>query len=155
MSKAFTKDDVPDAPPLGRHRAPLPAGVANYVTPRGLDALRQELTELDGTPATDARTRAAWRAELEDRMATAVVPPPPTDRSEIRFGARVRVRKTDGRVRDLQIVGVDEAAPNDGRIAFVAPLARALLGRRIGEAVSVRTPGGEEDLEILAVAYSP
>jgi transcription elongation factor GreB len=155
VSKAFTKDDVPDAPPVARHRAPLPTGVANYVTPRGLEALRNERARLDGAPATDARARAAWRAELEDRLATAVVTAPPSDRSEIRFGARVRVRKADGELRDLQIVGVDEAAPHDGRIAFVAPLARALLGRRVGDPVTVRAPSGQEELEIVSVDYSP
>ena len=157
MSKAFTKDDAweePVVPP----RAPLPAGVPNYVTPRGLAALRAELAALDATApadaaAPDAQAHAARRAELEQRIATAVVAPSPADRAEIRFGARVRATASAGDVRDVHIVGVDEADPAAHAIAFVAPLARALLGRRVGDVVSVRTPGGEEELTVVAVTY--
>ena len=116
MSKAFTKDDGPAEAPILRRRAPLPAGVPNYVTPRGLRALRDELVALDA-------------------------------------GARVRVASAGGDVRDIRIVGVDEADPAANAIAFVAPLARALLGRRAGDVVSVQTPGGEEELTVVAVTY--
>jgi transcription elongation factor GreB len=158
VSKAFTKDDGPAEAPILRRRAPLPAGVPNYVTPRGLRALREELATLDagapsGPNAPDVQAHAARRTELEQRIASAVVPPPPADRTEIRFGARVRAASTGGDVRDIQIVGVDEADPAAHAIAFVAPLARALLGRRAGDVVSVRTPGGEEELTVVAVAY--
>ena len=158
MSKAFTKDDGPAEAPILRRRAPLPAGVPNYVTPRGLQALRAELAALEaGAPvdaaAPDAQAHAARRTELEQRIASAVVAPPPADRAEIRFGARVRAATAGGDVRDLQIVGVDEADPGEHAIAFVAPLARALLGRRAGDVVSLRTPGGEEELTVLAVTY--
>jgi transcription elongation factor GreB len=149
MSKAFTKDDGPHAADVQRHRQALPTGSSNYVTPSGLAALREELTHLEAEPGKHGPT---WRAELEDRIATAVVPPPPIDRSEIRFGARVRIR-AHHRDMEVRIVGVDEANPAKDSIAFVAPLARALLGRRVGDAVTVRTPGGEDELEVLAVDY--
>jgi transcription elongation factor GreB len=157
VSKAFTKDDGPAEAPILRRRAPLPAGVPNYVTPHGLEALRSELTALDaGAPAgnaSDAQAHAARRTELEHRIASAVVAPPPADRAEIRFGARVRAATAGGDGRDLRIVGVDEADPAENAIAFVAPLARALLGRRVGDVVSVTKPGGEEELTVLAVTY--
>jgi transcription elongation factor GreB len=158
VSKAFTKDDGPAEAPILRRRAPLPAGVPNYVTPRGLQALRDELAALDagapaGSNAPAVQAHAARRTELEQRIATAVVPPPPADRAEIRFGARVRAASAGGDVRDLRLVGVDEADPAANAIAFVAPLARALLGRRAGDVVSVQTPGGEEELTVVAVAY--
>jgi transcription elongation factor GreB len=165
VSKAFTREDGNDAPAVPRRRAPLPAGLPNYVTARGLQALRDELAALDPVaasgasgaaqpaPRSDLQALAARRAELEQRITTAVPAPPPADHDEIRFGARVRVRAPDGRPREVQIVGVDEADPAAGLIAFVAPLARALLGRRIGDQVTVRTPGGEEELEVLAVGY--
>ena len=51
------------------------------------------------------------------------------------------------------IVGVDEADATNGRIAFVAPLARALLGKRPGDVVTFRTPRGEEELEVVSVTY--
>jgi transcription elongation factor GreB len=82
-----------------------------------------------------------------------VLPPPPADRDEIRFGARVKIQDATGILRELQIVGVDEADPGQGLVAFVAPLARALLGARVGDQVTVRAPGGVEELEVLAVGY--
>lgn len=156
MSKAFTKEDGPDAPPIARQRAPLPPNVVNHVTQRGLAALRDELAHLDARAAShpDDLAHAAWKSQLEGRLASAVVTPPPRDRGEVRFGAHVRVRKEDGSTLAVQIVGVDEADPVSGRIAFVSPLARALLGRRVGDVLTARTPGGEEDLELTAIEYT-
>ena len=144
MSKAFTKDDRPDEPVLVRHRPSLPEGSPNYVTRRGLQGLRDLLA------TTEPGGR---RAELEQRIATAVLAPPPADRDEIRFGARVKMRDAAGALRQIQIVGVDEADPGKGMVAFLAPLARALLGRRAGDQVTVRAPGGADELEVLAVDY--
>ena len=126
-----------------RHRASLPNGVPNYVTQRGMRLLREQLAAAEGTR----------RVELERRVAGAVVAPPPGDRGEIRFGARVVLRNADGQLRAIQIVGVDEAEPAAGRVAFVAPLARALLGHRIGDTVTVRSPGGTDELAVTAVDY--
>jgi transcription elongation factor GreB len=157
VSKAFTKEDGPGEAPIVPRRAPLPAGVPNYVTSRGLAALRDELARFDAAAPTagvgDARAQAPRRAELEQRIATAVVTPPPADRGQIRFGARVGLTAPGGRQREIQIVGVDEANPAHDLVAFIAPLARALLGRRAGETVTVPAPGGEEDLEIRSVTY--
>jgi transcription elongation factor GreB len=153
VSKAFTKDDGPDAPEIARHRAPLPPG-PNYVTAAGLRALRDELAHLDRTPPDADPGGAAWRAELERRIATAVVASPPRDQSEVRFGAHVGLRHADGVTRALTIVGVDEADASVGRIAFVAPVARALLGRRLGDVVSIRAPGGDNEVEIVSVQYA-
>jgi len=146
VSKAFTKDDRPDEPIVVRHRPALPPGVPNYLTEGGLAALRAELA---------AAQPGARRSELEHKLATAMVPAPPADRDEIRFGARVALRAQDGQRRQVRIVGVDEAEPAEGAIVFVAPLARALLGRRAGDIVTVRTPGGSEELEVVAVDYDP
>jgi len=157
VSKAFTKEDGTGEAPIVPRRAPLPPGVPNYVTPRGLVALREELARFDpGAPTAGgiaARAQAARRAELEQRIATAVVTPSPADRGEIRFGARVGLAAPGGGRREIQIVGVDEADPAHDLVAFIAPLARALLGRRAGESVTVPAPGGEEDLEIVSVTY--
>jgi transcription elongation factor GreB len=178
MSKAFTKEGDGDAPPLLPARAPLPAGTPNYVTPRGLRALRAELAALEaerarlgeaasGEPAGEVAGEAARRAALlrigarrvalEERLASAVLVAPGARgaEEEVRFGARVELRTAGGDLRRYQIVGVDEADAAAGRLAFVAPLARALLGRRVGEAVEVRTARGAEEVEIVAVAYDP
>ena len=162
MSKAFTKDDDASAPPLVPRRAPLPPGQPNYVTARGLAALREELASLRAEhAATSARgdmTQAAAFAErmseLEARLALAeLVPVPSPAPGEVRFGATVTVRSESGVERTYAIVGVDEADASAGRIAFVAPLARALIGKRAGEAAVVRTPHGDEELELVDVRY--
>ena len=113
-------------------RAPLPPGASNYVTPRGLELLRAESRELarerveaetglDGADRTHALVVLNRRkADLDERLASAVlVSAPEEPGDEVRFGAAVRVRGEDGRERSYQIVGVDEASPGEGRIAFV------------------------------------
>ena len=160
MSKAFTDEEAAPAPPIVRPRPPLPEGVPNYVTPRGLELLRAELDDLAGErptdggelAAADAAAVAQRRAELEARIASAEVVVAPEDEGAIRFGARVVVDGAAGE-RRYQIVGVDEADAAQGRISFVSPIARALLGRKAGETVRVRTPRGDEDLEVVAVGY--
>jgi transcription elongation factor GreB len=167
VSKAFTKEETEDAPVVLPRRAPLPDGVPNYVTPAGLSAYRAELGALkreyaalgamsDDSELTRKRASAQARiAELEARLASAQLVEVSQEPSDmVRFGARVTVRDSNGRDRSYQIVGVDEADPSSGRITFVAPLARALLGRTLGEAVTVRTPHGDEELEIRAIAYA-
>jgi transcription elongation factor GreB len=165
MSKAFTKDESdPQVADVVTPRAPLPSGTPNYVTPRGLALLRSELgrleTERSGLAgADDAGRRAAARlavriAELEGRISTAVpIDPGAQAPDRVRFGATVQVRAADGSQRRFQIVGVDEADPQQGRIAFVAPLARALLGRSVGSEVTFQSPRGREELEVIEIRY--
>lgn len=165
MSKAFTKDDDQgEVPLLISRRAPLPDGVPNYVTARGLAMLKDELLDEQrrdlGAPGSDVEharaqaSRSARVAELEARLASAVlVPSDQQPRGEVRFGAEVKVRNLAGQVRSYRIVGVDEADAARSALAFVAPLSRALLGKRVGDVALVTTPAGEDELEVLAIAY--
>jgi transcription elongation factor GreB len=165
VSKAFTSEERADDPIVVRARAPLPQGVTNYVTARGLDLLRAELEALDHervaletTPDDVKRTAipalAARAAELAARVGSAaLVDVRGQEPDQVRFGATVEVRDGAGNVRRYQIVGVDEANAREGRLAFVSPLARALLGGRIGETATVQTPGGEEELELVDIRY--
>jgi transcription elongation factor GreB len=167
MSKAFTKDDdVGSEPVVIASRAPLPPDTPNYVTARGLVLLQSELSALElerrqlAAQTEDAERRRASAvltsrvAELSTRIATAEIVPTPASRDEVRFGATVHTASADGSTRVYRIVGVDEADAAHGSIAFVAPLARALLGRRVGDGAIVRIPRGEEELEITAIEYS-
>jgi transcription elongation factor GreB len=163
VSKAFTNEETADDPIIVRARAPLPAGVSNYVTARGLAQLRAELEDLERERAAQGAGEdephgpgglGARIAELAARIGSAVLVDAtshPAD--EVRFGATVVVRDADGRQRSYQIVGVDEADARTGKVAFVSPVARALLGRRVGETVVLRSPRGEEELEILEIHY--
>jgi transcription elongation factor GreB len=162
VSRAFVKEDAEVAPLVPR-RAPLPEGTRNYVTRRGLALLRDELDALLSALAAEERTNAGGPAasaalreriqELEGRLASAEpVDPPAGELEVVRFGLSVTVRGADGAERTYRIVGVDEANATEGLIAFVAPLARALLGKRAGDEVTLRTPRGEEELEIVAIS---
>jgi transcription elongation factor GreB len=168
MSKAFTRDDAAEPPPIVVARAPLPQGVPNYVTPRGLFLLQEELERLQAERtriatldvAEPERPRLlascdARLSALETRLGSVELIQPSTQpRDEVRFAAQVLVRTAAGEERRYQLVGVDEADVARGRIAFIAPLSRALLGRRVGDVATLRTPRGEEELEILAIEYS-
>jgi transcription elongation factor GreB len=161
MSKAFTSEEATlelVVPP----RAPLPAGVPNYVTPRGLALLRSERRALEAERAEIERgpeegrgpALAAWSvrlAELDRRLASAQRVEPTPAAGVVRFGSRVTVVDEAGAQQTLEIVGVDEADPEHGKIAFLAPLAKGLLGREPGDAVSVATPGKQRTLEIVAI----
>ena len=159
MSKAFTKDDDAPAELVVPRRAPLPAAAPNYVTPRGLELLERELSQLvqSTPPRSDGPVdvaHAARLAALEQRIASAVVVESHAQpKDEVRFGASVEIENQAGVKRRYRIVGVDEANAGEGAIAFVAPLARALLGKRVGEVASFVTPSGEDELEILAIRY--
>lgn len=169
MSRAFTKEDdsleIPIIPP----RASLPPGTLNYVTPTGLDQLRQELTELEAARTTaeanhdnDAdRTRRltllnGQLAALNDRLASArVVEPATQPAGEVRFGARVTLRPVVGKglERQFTIVGVDEADVAEGKIAFVAPIARAVQGAQLGQRVKLQLGPKTEEVEVTSIEY--
>jgi transcription elongation factor GreB len=164
MSKAFTNEETEEAPVLVRPRAPLPAGVSNYVTPTGLAALHHELRQLHAERAAleskgDERKRDLTMAsgrisELERRLQSATpVDPNAQPRDEVRFGATVVVENDAGARRTYRIVGVDEADVKKGKIAFVAPLAKALLGRKVGDAVTLATPRNDEELKVISIVY--
>ena len=171
MSRAFLKNESADDPVVIPARAPLPPGSSNYVTPRGLSLLRTELEELEREHAhaqtnesdETERTRQlallnGQIAALNQRIATAkVVDIHEHPKDEVRFGATISLRSHTARIgnvdRKLTIVGVDEADATHGRIAFTAPVARLMLGKRIGDLISLRTPQGENVMEIIAISY--
>jgi transcription elongation factor GreB len=162
VSRAFVKEET-SAPPLVVPRAPLPPGTPNYVTERGLRALKDERVRLEASrPDIEgpdgAAALAAHQARLsalDERIRSAVLVGAgqlPAD--EVRFSARVTLRAEDGSERRYRIVGVDEADAAAGRIAFTAPLARALMGKHVGDFVPSRQGGEEVELEIAAIDYA-
>ena len=165
MSRAFTKEEAPGGPALIPPRAPLPAGATNYVTPHGLDLLNAERVELEAERAAlddladeDERKRAlavlAGRlADLEARIASARVIRHESPPDEVRFGATVTLTTADGEKRQFTIVGVDEATTAPDLVAFLAPIARAVTGRAVGDTITLHTPRGEETLTVTEVRY--
>lgn len=173
MSRAFLKNESADDPVVIPARAPLPSGATNYVTPRGLGLLNEELGKLERERAhiqtyerdETERTRQLALVNgrigaLNQRIATAKVVDVQTHAkdTQIRFGATIVLRsrhvnqsQTD---RTFTIVGVDEADATKGLIAFTAPIARLLVGKQVGEQISLQTPKGANVLEIIAVSYN-
>lgn len=172
MSRVFVKEDNAGEPPIIPPRAALPPGATNYVTPQGLEQLRAELITLEAERAKveanredeSARTRNltilnAQLSALTQRLATAKVIDPlaqPTD--EVRFGATVTLRTTSGNRSGLErvftVVGVDEASVAAGKVAFVAPIARAVIGAKVGQTIKLRMGREEETMEVVSISYS-
>lgn len=165
MSRAFTKEEAPGGPALVPPRAPLPPGATNYVTPHGLDLLHAERAELEAERAAledladeDERKRAhavlsGRLADLDARIGSARVVRHESPPDEVRFGATVTLTTGGGEERRFTIVGVDEAATDPSRVAFFAPVARAVTGRAVGDTVTLQTPRGEETLTVTEVRY--
>ena len=82
-----------------------------------------------------------------------VVSDPPSDRGRVFFGAWVTIEDARGATRRYRIVGPDEFDLEPGYVSMDAPLGRALLGRRIGEELEVRLPGGLLAVEVTAIEY--
>src|SRR5437899_11309012 len=91
------------------------------------------------------------KAEVVDPVA----PRDDVDADRIFFGATVDVRDGHGKKRTVSIVGVDEIDTDRGYISWMSPMARALTKAREGDTVTLKTPGGVEELEILEVRYQP
>ena len=87
--------------------------------------------------------------ELETKVATAEVLDPPTSGDRVTFGSTVRLEDEDGKETRYQIVGSDETDPSRGRISIMAPLARTLIGKRVGDSVEAQLPVGKKRFEIL------
>jgi len=154
MSRAFTKEpdegeaveDLPDRP-LSPH--------PNLVTAQGLAQIEAALTAAheahaaaQGSGDHTALAHAArdvryWTA----RRSTAQVMPEPEGSAKVQFGSTVTIERDDGRRQTWRIVGEDEAEPNEGTLSYVSPVARALMGKSVGDVV----PAGNGEAEIAEI----
>ena len=91
--------------------------------------------------------------ELEGKVGGAEVIEPPTGGDRVTFASTVRLEDEAGKEVRYWIVGSDEADPAKGRISILAPLARTLIGKRVGDSVTAQLPGGKKTFEILEVNY--
>jgi transcription elongation GreA/GreB family factor len=150
MSRAFVKDQddlVTDA--SERPVSPHP----NLVTERGLSLIDAEIESLrkDLAHAMHEADRSAIAGRSRDlrywtqRRTTAQLVPASRDSSKVAFGDRVTILRDDGRRQTYAIVGEDEADPAKGYVAYVTPVARAMLGRGVGDEIDL--PGGTAEIE--------
>jgi transcription elongation factor GreA len=87
--------------------------------------------------------------ELEAKVGTAEVLDPPTSGDRVIFGSTVQLEDEDGKQARYQIVGSDETDPSRGRISVMAPLARTLIGKKVGDSVVAQLPSGKKRFEII------
>ncbi|QRK09254.1 GreA/GreB family elongation factor [Archangium violaceum] len=167
MSKAFTKEDAGGEDVLLPPRPRSTAGGKRYITPEGYRALQEELEALTAPssrekepPALgdDARARERTRrvqqltATLEEVQ---VVTPEAPDEDHVYFGAWVTLEDEEGEETAYRLVGPDEADVKAGRLSVESPLARALLGKEVGESVRVERPRGAIEYTVTGVSYRP
>ena len=183
MSKAFTReDDAPEDDFDGDDDAnPIPPGSKNYLTPLGWRRMRDELTWLVKTERPEVTGVVSWAAKLGDRSENAdyqygkrrlreidrriryltkrleaaevVDPATREDTDQVFFGATVTYANRAGEEQVVRIVGIDETDPSRHYVSWISPIARALIKAREGDTVVLRTPGGEEEIEIVEVRY--
>ena len=182
MSKAFTKESDADEDLEDLEDAsPIPAGAKNYMTPHGWRRMRDELAHLVKVDRPEVTNVVSWAARNGDRSENAdyqygkkrlreidrriryltkrlenaeVVDPATREESEqVFFAATVTYANSRGEETTVRIVGLDETDLGQGYISWISPVARALIKARDGDTVSLVTPGGREELEILEVRY--
>ncbi|MBY0362938.1 MAG: transcription elongation factor GreA [Phreatobacter sp.] len=157
MSVAFTKENDRDGTEANLQDRPI-SPHPNLVTAEGLamitaalEAARAAVQEAraageDGTGLALARAARDFRYFAARQADAEIVPPPPAD-GRVHFGSRVTFDRDDGRRQTFRIVGEDEAEPAKGTISYVSPVARALIGKAVGDVAVVA--GGE--VEIVAI----
>jgi len=171
---AFMEDDVPEV------KLPLPPGVKNYMTPEGAERMGAELNELVSVTRPELLTQISQsvadgaslekeamlkrrrrlreverRIEYLTRMAdiVEVVDPEKQDPARVLFGAAVTVDEEGKGERVYRIVGLDESDPGSGRVSWVSPVAKALIGKRVGDAAVVKRPAGDAKMKVVKVEY--
>ena len=165
MSRAFVKESDDD--PLGDELPERPQSQhPNYVTPQGLAALQAQLAELQEhrrklveAPEGLLNKETLKLVErdiryFQGRVDHAVLIDPasqPPDR--VAFGAVVETVDESDVERDFTIVGEDEADAASGKISWVSPLAKALMGAGVGDSVTWNRPAGDLVLEIVSIHY--
>jgi transcription elongation factor GreB len=161
--------------------APLPKGRPYYMTPAGHAAMAAELRRLWHEERPKVVEVVSWAASLGDRSENAdyqygkrrlreidrrvrfltkrieaaeiVDPATQTRRDQIFFGATVTYAREDDSEVTITIIGQDETDAQSGRVSWISPVARALLGKRVGDVARVTLPGRVEEVEVLRIAY--
>jgi transcription elongation factor GreB len=182
MSKAFTREsDADDDPDDLEEASPIPPGAKNYMTPHGWRRMRDELTHLVKVERPEVTNIVSWAARNGDRSENAdyqygkkrlreidrriryltkrlenaevVDPAVREETDQVFFAATVTYANAAGGEMTVRIVGLDETDHARGYISWISPVARALIRAREGDAVTLATPGGREELAILEVRY--
>lgn len=166
MSRAFVKESDDDLAAGELPERPLPPHV-NYVTTKGLEDLQARVRELGAQherlkreSEEDSAARQKLReverdlryfhSQLERATPVDTANQP---REQVHFGAIVKIEDDEGAEQEFAIVGDDEADVSAGKISWASPLARAMIGAKIGDTITWRRPAGEAELQIVDIRY--
>jgi transcription elongation factor GreB len=181
VNKAFVKESDADEDDDIGGLPPIPPGAKNYITPQGYQRIREELLQLIDVERPEVVRVVHWAASNGDRsengdyiygkrrlreidrrirfltkrldLAEVVDPSVHHGSDQVFFGATVTYVNAAGEEQTIRIVGIDELDPLHGKISWVSPVARALTKAKEGDVITLRTPAGDDELEILRVTY--
>lgn len=166
MSRGFIKEGDQEEIPILTPRAYLPEGVTNYVTRVGMNQLLDEkqmlVSEIENLDVTNDNERRialnhlnAKLKLLNERIISAqVIELEKQSADEVWFGATITLKIDDEtKLQKYQIVGVDEADVSRGKISFISPLAKLLIGKEVGEKAVLKLTNGNRTYEIMEIAY--
>jgi len=181
VNKAFVKESDSDEDDDIGGLPPIPPGAKNYITPHGYQRIREELLQLIDVERPEVVRVVHWAASNGDRsengdyiygkrrlreidrrirfltkrldLAEVVDPSVHHGSDQVFFGATVTYVNAAGDEQTIRIVGIDELDPLNGKISWVSPVARALTKAKEGDVITLRTPAGDDELEILRVTY--
>jgi transcription elongation factor GreB len=159
----------------------LPQGTKNYITPWGAGRLKAELHQLLHVERPEVVRTVSWAASNGDRSENGdyiygkrrlreidrrirfltkrldraeIVDPAQQKSDRVLFGATVKVlQQSDEAEKVFRIVGIDETDVKRGHVSWISPVGKALLQSRQGDLVTLRTPRGDEELEVLEIRY--
>jgi transcription elongation factor GreB len=184
MNKAFVREDSDhDDDELEQPEVQAPAGLRNYITPAGHARIKAELLNLIDVERPEVVRIVSWAASNGDRsengdyiygkrrlreidrrirfltkrldLAEIVDPARQVGLDQVFFGATVTYLRNGASEETVTIVGIDEVDPASGKVSWISPVAKALIKSREGDVVSLRTPAGVDELEVLEVRYPP
>ena len=163
MSRGFVKEDDLELAGTDLAERPISADT-NYVTPTGLEQLQNQARELEQehqallpnkeNPFIQQRLGVVERdlRYIEARLENAIlVEPIMQPKTTVIFGATVSIEDENGEHHRYTIVGEDEADVANHKVSWLSPIAKALLGHKLGEDVVWKRPAGDLHLEILAI----
>lgn len=182
MSKAFTKENDGDGgdEELDSPESQIPKGTKNYITPAGAERMKAELKKLLHHDRPEVVRTVQWAASNGDRSENGdyiygkrrlreidrrirflskrletveIVDPARQSAERVLFGATVLVEDEEGGKRSFQIVGIDETDPSNGKVSWISPVAKSLINAKVGDVVTLKTPQGERELEVLKIQY--
>ena len=166
MSRGFVNEDDQEEIPLVPPRADLPEGVINYVTQVGMDELLDEhqklldeIDQIDGSNEKEKRIETNYiHAKLQllnERISSAKIIDLSTQpKHEVRFGATVTLQVgNETKLQTYQIVGVDEADIGKRKIAFISPIAKILINKKVGEKAVLKLATEDRLFEIKEIRY--